>query len=73
MADLLIIRFLFIAVLSCAAFFLRPLDLDGPVAAVVGALAGAGVVLFEIRIREVSLKRLIGAAFGSVLEFWAPT
>ncbi len=67
MADLLIIRVLFVAVLACAAFFLRPLDLDAPIAAAVGALAGAGVVLFEIRIRDVSLKRLIGAAFGSVL------
>src|SRR5579863_5551049 len=67
MADLLIIRVLFIAVLGCAAFFLRPLDLAGPIAALVGVLAGVGVVIFEIRIKEVSLKRLIGAAFGSVL------
>ena len=42
MADLLIIRVLFIAVLGCAAFFLRPLDLSAPVAALVGVLAGAG-------------------------------
>ncbi len=67
MADLLIIRVLFIAVLACTAFFLRPMDLSGPVAAVVGVLVGAGVVVFEYRIKEVSLKRLIGAAFGSVL------
>jgi uncharacterized protein YacL len=32
-----------------------------------GLLAGLGIVLFELRIKEVSLKRLIGAAFGSVL------
>jgi uncharacterized protein YacL len=67
MADLLIIRVLFIAVLGCTAFFLRPLDLSGPVAALLGVLVGAGVVIFEFRIKEVSLKRLIGAAFGSVL------
>jgi len=67
MADLIIIRVLFIAVLGCTAFFLRPLDLSGPIAALVGVLVGAGVVLFEYRIKEVSLKRLIGAAFGSVL------
>jgi len=67
MADLLIIRVLFIAVLGCAAFFLRPLDLSGPAAALVGVLVGAGVVIFEYRIKEVTLKRLIGAAFGSVL------
>ncbi len=28
---------------------------------------GVGIVFFEVRIREISLKRLIGAAFGSVL------
>jgi uncharacterized protein YacL len=65
--DLLIIRAVFVAVLACAAFFLHPFQLSGPVAAAVGALAGAGVVLFELRIRQVSLKKLIGAAFGSVL------
>ena len=65
--DLLIIRILFIAVLACAAFFLRPFDLDQRAAAVLGAVAGIGVVIFEIRIKQVSLKRLIGAAFGSVL------
>jgi uncharacterized protein YacL len=67
MIDLLLIRVLFVAVLGCAAYFLRPLELSGPVAALAGVLAGAGVVVFELRIKQVSLKRLIGAAFGSVL------
>jgi uncharacterized protein YacL len=67
MTDLLIIRVLFIAVLGFAAFFLHPLGQQGPIAAAIGILAGIGVVIFEIRINAVSLKRLIGAAFGSVL------
>jgi uncharacterized protein YacL len=67
MIDLLVIRVLFVAVLGCAAYFLRPLDLAGPASALAGVLAGAGVVIFELRIKQVSLKRLIGAAFGSVL------
>jgi len=65
--DLLVIRVLFVAVLSCAAFFLHPFKLESPLAAVVGAAAGVAVVIFELRIRQVTLKRLIGAAFGSVL------
>ncbi len=65
--DLILIRALFVAVLGCAAYFLQPLGLSSPIAAIVGLLIGAGVVTFEIRIKEVSLKRLIGAAFGSVL------
>ena len=65
--DLIVIRILFIAVLSGAAYFLKPLNLSAPVAAALGAAAGIGVVIFEIRIKQVSLTRLIGAAIGSVL------
>jgi uncharacterized protein YacL len=67
MADLLIIRLLFIAVLGFAAYFLRPFNLEGPVAAAVGVVSGIAVVVFEVRIKQVSMRRLIGAAFGSVL------
>jgi uncharacterized protein YacL len=65
--DLLIIRILFIAIVASAAYFLRPFQLDAPVAAAVGAVVGAAVVVFEFRIRQISLKRLIGAAAGSLL------
>ena len=67
MRDLIITRILFIAVMSGVAFFLRPFDLNGPLAAGVGVVAGVAIVLFEIRLKQISLKRLIGAAFGSVL------
>src|SRR5256885_11085857 len=36
-------------------------------AAIGGLLVGAAIILFEVRLEKVSLKRLIGAAFGSVL------
>jgi uncharacterized protein YacL len=65
--DLLIIRIIFIALLSCASYFLRPFDLEGPLAAGLGVVLGGAIVIFEIRIKQVSLKRLIGAAVGSVL------
>ena len=67
MNDLLIIRIFFVALLACASYFLRPFDLQGPVAAAIGVAAGLAVVVFEIRIKQISLKRLLGAAFGSVL------
>ncbi len=67
MSDLIIIRIVFVLILGSAAFYLRPLNLTGPFAAIAGIVLGSGIVLFEIRLREVSLKRLIGAAFGSVL------
>jgi uncharacterized protein YacL len=65
--DLLIVRVLFVAVLTCAAFFLRPFDLEAPIAAAAGAILAVAIVIFEIRIKQISLKRLIGAAAGSVL------
>ncbi len=65
--DLLFIRLLFVAVVASAAFFLRPFDLSQPLAGVVGVIAGAGVIVFEMRVRNISLKKLIGAAIGSLL------
>ncbi len=67
MGDLLFIRLLFIAVLGSAAYFLKPFYLEGLPAVAVGVAAGVFVVIFELRIRQVSMKRLIGAAFGSIL------
>jgi len=67
LTDLVFVRILFIATLSGAAFFLRPFSLESPFAAAIGALAGALIVIFEIRVKQVSLTRLIGAAIGSVL------
>lgn len=67
MGDLLLIRAIFVAALGAAAYFLKPFDLPGPAAVAVGLAAGAGIVIFELRIKQVTMKRLIGAAFGSVL------
>ena len=67
MVDLILIRLLFISRLGCAAFFLKPFSLEGPAAVAVGVICAVGVVIFELRVREASMKRLIGAAFGSVL------
>jgi uncharacterized protein YacL len=65
--DLLLVRLAFIAILACAAYFLAPFGLTQPIAAGVGAAAGLAIVIFEIRVKQVSLKQLIGAALGSVL------
>lgn len=67
MGDLALVRIGFIVLLGVVAYFQRPLALEGPAAIAVGVLCGMAVVAFELRIREVSMKRLIGAAFGSVL------
>jgi uncharacterized protein YacL len=65
--DLLLLRGGLVVLLGTAAWFLRPLGLESPVAAALGALTGGGIVLFEQRVRQVSMKRLIGSAAGSIL------
>jgi len=63
----MIIRSVFVLLLASAAYFLQPFQLAPLFAAGSGALLGILIVLFEMRVRQVSLKRLIGAAVGSVL------
>ncbi len=65
--DLVLIRVGFILILSVAAYFFRPFGMNPWVAALGGAGAGALMIVFELRVRALSLKRLIGAVIGSIL------
>jgi len=65
--DLLFPRAGLIFLICLAAWFLKPFGLDSPFAAGAGLLLGAAILLFERRVREVSMKRLIGAAAGSLM------
>lgn len=65
--DLIIIRILFIVLVGVAAFFIRPFAFNSIAATSAGLVIGVGVVFFEWRLRQVSLKRLIGAGIGSIL------
>lgn len=67
MLDLIVIRVLFTLLLSICAWFFRPFQLEPIFSAALGLLLGSSVVLVESRLKEVSLKRLIGAAVGSIL------
>jgi uncharacterized protein YacL len=65
--DLILIRLVFVIVVSVACYFIEPFRLSQPQDAGVGALVGAAIVLFEWKLHSISLKRLIGAAIGSIL------
>jgi uncharacterized protein YacL len=65
--DLVFIRVLFVLITAVASYELRPLGLGSWPAAGAGVGVGVAVVLFELRLRRVSLKRLIGAVIGSIL------
>jgi uncharacterized protein YacL len=64
--DLLIVRLIFVILVTTACYVLRPFGLFPLTAAAVGVLFGAAVVYFEVRLHQVSLKRLIGAVIGSI-------
>jgi uncharacterized protein YacL len=65
--DIVLVRFLFVIVVAVTCFLIQPFGRPAPVDAGIGALIGAGIILFEWKLRTVSLKRLIGAAVGSIL------
>jgi uncharacterized protein YacL len=67
--DLIIIRIVFIAIVAIACYHLQPFGLANLrpwIAGCAGAGIGLAVVLFEWRLRVVTLKRLIGAVIGSI-------
>jgi uncharacterized protein YacL len=65
--DLVIVRVLFVIVLTASAGLLHPFNLDAWIAASGGLVLSLAIIFFEIRLEQVSLKRLIGAACGSVM------
>jgi uncharacterized protein YacL len=71
--DLILIRILFVALLAGVCYFLHPFGISGGVGAVAGAVAAGAVIVFELRVRALSLRRLIGAVVGSVLGIFGAT
>jgi hypothetical protein len=67
MVDLILVRFIFIAFVAFTCYLIHPFGLSPKLDAGVGAVVGLAIVVFEWRLLRVSLKRLIGAAIGSIL------
>jgi uncharacterized protein YacL len=65
--DMLIVRVIFAGVCTAAGFHFRPFGLPRIHGAIAGFLFAFAVILFELRLRKASLRRLIGAATGSIL------
>ncbi len=65
--DLILVRVLFVLIVAITCFLIEPFNLSQKMDAVLGAVIGLSIVLFEWKLRRISLKRLIGAAIGSVL------
>ncbi len=65
--DLVFVRILFIIFVGVTCYYIEPFNLHPALDGVLGIGIGVAIVVFEWRLRLVSLKRLIGAAVGSVL------
>lgn len=65
--DMLIVRLIFTVVCVAAGYHFHPFNLSRLMASLTGLLFAIAVILFEIRLRRASLRRLIGAATGSIL------
>jgi uncharacterized protein YacL len=65
--DHLMVRIIFSLACIAAGYHFHPFGLSNLVAAGVGLLFSISVFLFEMRLQRASLRRLIGAAIGSIL------
>jgi len=65
--DVVLLRVVFTGVLVAAGAWLQPVQNKPWTSAGVGALVAVCIILFELRIRQATLKTLIGAAVGSIL------
>ncbi len=64
--DFFLLRILFVLFLAGVCFFLRPFGLENWICALTGGGAALCVIFFELRVRALSLRRLIGAVAGSI-------
>ena len=67
MFDLIVVRAVFIFLLTATAFFLTPFRLSPPASSLFGLGLGLVAVALEMRLRHVSLKRLIGSVAGTAI------
>jgi uncharacterized protein YacL len=65
--DIVLVRLFLILFVSFTCYWLLPFGPDERINTAIGTLLGAGIVIFEWRLHRISLKRLIGAAIGSIL------
>jgi uncharacterized protein YacL len=65
--DIMVVRAIFAATLTLAAYVSQPFGLTGISTVVVGLVSAVGIIYFEHRLRRATLKRLIGAAVGSIM------
>src|SRR5207237_10477499 len=67
LVDIVIVRLIFALTLTLVAYFIQPFGFKGPYTIVLGLCSAVGIIYFEHRLKRATLKRLIGAAIGSIM------
>src|SRR5262245_47019219 len=65
--DIMVVRTIFAITLTLAAYFSEPFGFSGIPTVGIGLGSALGIIYFEHRLKRATLKRLIGAAIGSIL------
>jgi uncharacterized protein YacL len=66
--DIILVRGIFAIVLMISAYHMKPFGLQHPAATIgLGLFSALGIIYFEHRLKTATLKRLIGAAVGSMM------
>src|SRR5438067_2188100 len=67
LVDIVIVRLIFAITLTLVAYFIQPFGFRGLYAILLGLTSAVGIIYFEHRLKRATLKRLIGAAVGSIV------
>jgi len=65
--DIMVVRTIFALTLTVAAYYTQPFGFTGIYTIFLGLGSALGIIYFEHRLKRASLKRLIGAAVGSIM------
>src|SRR5213082_847829 len=67
LVDIVIVRLIFAITLTLVAYFIQPFGFRGLYTIGLGVASAVGIIYFEHRLKRATLKRLIGAAIGSIM------
>jgi uncharacterized protein YacL len=65
--DIVVVRLIFAITLTVVAYQSHPFGFQAPYTIIVGFGSALGIIYFEHRLKGATLKRLIGAAIGSIM------
>src|SRR5262245_16111091 len=71
--DIIVVRIIFAVALTLAAYIIEPFNLSGYETIPLGLISALAIIYFEHRLKRLTLKRLIGAAAGSLMAIIGAT